>query len=145
MSNYYGIGRTNYFRVKDPELFKNDLINKYSGIHIESEERESKTDPSIAETWFCLFDDNPDGGGWNITIKDENEENCIPIDLWDILSEYLVDTDVTVIIQVGSEKYKYGVGTACAVNSKNEQIHISINDIYKLAVTLGPVITEAYY
>jgi hypothetical protein len=147
MSNYHGVGRTNYFRVKDPELFKNDLINNYGGIDISSEERISESDPSITETWFCLFDDNSDGCGWGIYKINEDDEEEVPerVELIDILPQYLVDTDVAVIVEAGSEKYIYLVGVASAVNSKGQTVSISIDDIYGQARTLGSVITHASF
>ena len=53
MATYVGVGRTNYFKVKDPAAFK-------AAIAAVSEEIMVHEHDGI----FCLFDQHVDGGGW---------------------------------------------------------------------------------
>ena len=48
-------------------------------------------------------------------------------------------------MEAGSEKLRYIVGYAEAINSRGERASIGLNDIYKLAENLGSSITVAEY
>jgi hypothetical protein len=132
MANHEGIGRTNYFRVRDPESFR-AAIATLSGVSLETE----------PEGRFCLLSDNPDGGGWSVTAApaddtdadldslDPSEEE--PLDLAEFLAGHLAEGEVAIIIESGHEQHSYCSGWALAVNAAGETRRVSLNDIYGLA------------
>lgn len=145
MSNYYGVGRTNYFKVKDPELFK-EAVNRLSGLLL--------VESSSCPGQFMLMDDNPDGGGWCVTdlsqprLDDFNteeeflrackawEESRDDFDLDEFISEHLADGEVAILLEVGHEQHRYLTGWAIAINNKGERRRVNLDDIYLLAEEL---------
>lgn len=135
MANFYGVGRTNYFRVKDVDAFS-AVLDTLCGVEAITSERDG-------ETWWALLDDNDDGGGWCVTWADEEKEDYP--DLLDVVAPHLIDGDVMVMVESGHEKHRFVTGIAHAINNKLELRSISIDDIYELAKPLGTTITEAAY
>jgi hypothetical protein len=79
-------------------------------------------------------------------MYDEETEENIELDWIEILANHLADDHVAVLMEVGTEKYRYLNGIAFAVNNKKEVIRISLDDIYEKAKeTLGSQITTATY
>jgi hypothetical protein len=136
MANYLGQGRTNYFRVKDPEAFTNEFA---------SYDVEIITSVGDGETLYGFLDNSLDGGGFSWSLYDDETEEFTDIDYLDAVSKHLADGEVCVLIEVGWEKYRYLNGIARAVNSKGEQREVSLTDIYKQAEELGSNITQAFY
>lgn len=145
MANYYGIGRTNYFAVKDAELFKDEMANY--PVEVVTREGEDGT------TLYGLLDANADGGGWEWSYVAELEgedgeviETDLEIDWAEVFARHLVDGWVAILMETGAEKYRYVSGYALAVNSKGESHEINLSrDIWKLAETLGENVTEVAY
>lgn len=75
-------------------------------------------------------------GGWTTVGFDETNEE-IELDLPAVVAEHLVDGDVAVLMECGSEKLRYLTGYATAVNAAGETKQITLDDIYELADTLG--------
>jgi hypothetical protein len=126
MANYYGIGRTNYFRVKDEAAFR-EAVEGLSGMTLRTR---SESD------LFMLMDDNPDGGGWCVLPKGADGEadwDAEYVDIADFLAAHLADGEVAIVMESGHEKYRYVTGWAIAVNSRGERKCVSIDDIYILA------------
>jgi hypothetical protein len=126
MANYYGIGRTNYFRVKDEAAFR-EAVEGLSGMTLRTR---SESD------LFMLMDDNPDGGGWCVLPKGADGEADLDaeyVDIADFLAAHLADGEVAIVMESGHEKYRYVTGWAIAVNSRGERKCVSIDDIYILA------------
>lgn len=152
MANYYGVGRTNYFKVKDPDAFKKALLY-LSGIRFDQ-----KSDGS-----FVLMDDNPDGGGWNVChemtgVDDPADwEHCVvdegegpgdvdTIDISLFIAPFLAEGEVAVVQEVGHEKYRYLIGWATAVDWRGNTKTVSIDDIYLWADTVaGRGVSPASY
>lgn len=128
MANYYGTGRTNYFRVKDAKKFRKEM----SRFAVEVIEQDGM---------FCLLDKNMDGGGF--TWWDEAREfDADPVEL---LAPHLADGEVLVMIETGHEKYRYLVGYAMAFNNTGDMEYLNLGDIYKQAARLGPNMTHAQH
>lgn len=49
------------------------------------------------------------------------------------------------LLEVGAEKLRYLTGTAVAVNSRGEQVGLSLDEVYARAAHLGATITTAHY
>lgn len=137
MANYYGTARTNYFAVKDPEKFMQEM----SELPCEVIQKKMPD----GETLYGVMDNNADGGGMDWTSWDEFDEPT-EIDWLEIFSRHLVDGHVAVLMEAGAEKHRYVIGYAHAVNSKNERVSIDLDDIYdRAAVALGSHITQVSY
>lgn len=121
MANYYEKARTNYFKVKDFTKFR-EFIDKFSSIELVVDEQKG----GIA----ILFDEEV---GVPSQYYDEDTDEYIEVDFTTELSEHLTDDSIAVIQAVGSEKLRFLSGYAIAVNSKNEQVSINIDEIYERA------------
>lgn len=140
MANYYGSGRTNYFRVKDFEKFIG-WLSKFSGIDL----------------WLGAFTDDKNMVGFGIesddgclpsefvTEDEDMEEVPVAVDFLFELSEHLDEGQVAVFMHAGNEKLRYITGYAEAINSKGEREVISLDHIYEIAKKLGEHCTEACY
>lgn len=121
MANYYGNSRSNYFKVKDKEKFKNFLDSMYDMEYIEDSE---------GRVGFLV---SGEGGSIPCEIWDENADEYVELDFDRLLAQHLQDGEVAIYQEVGAEKLRYLVGYSIAVNSKGERVAVSINDIYRLA------------
>ena len=134
MANYYGKVRTNYFAVKDPEAFREDIMNY--PVEMISQEQDGQM--------LFGFLDTDEGGLPNSTYNEETDEDTEII--WeDLFIKHLADDWVAIIMEVGSEKHRYFQGFASAYNNKGESKHISLEDIYDVAKYLGEVVPHASY
>jgi len=134
MANYYGKVRTNYFAVKDPEAFREDIMNY--PVEMISQEQDGQV--------LFGFLDTDEGGLPNTTYNEETDED-IEIVWEDLFIKHLADDWVAIIMEVGSEKHRYFQGFASAYNNKGESKHISLEDIYDVAKYLGEVVPHASY
>lgn len=136
MANYYGQSRTNYFAVKDAELFEKELENHYVEVI-------TKEINGVTLYGFIDTDDNGNGLSWQVYNEDEDEHE--DFDWIEFLAKHVANDHVAILMEVGSEKYRYFMGNAWAVNSKGETKTISLDNIYTLAEELGHHITTATY
>ena len=136
MANYIGQGRSNYFVVKDADAFRAEF--EQYGVEI----IERAVD---GETLYGFMDNDGDGGGLSWSRYNEETEDFEDIDYLDAVSKHLAEGEVCIIIESGSEKYRYLNGVAYAVNSKGERKVVSLTDIYEQAKELGSNITQAQY
>jgi hypothetical protein len=137
MANYYGQARTNYFQVKDLKAWRDELSN------YPVELIETKDDDGTIKVGF--MDANQDGGGLDWQVYDDEGEEA-ELDWTDILARHLADKEVAILMEVGSEKYRYLTGWAMAVNNKKETREISLSkDIMAVAQELGDNVTGATY
>ena len=120
MANYYGKGRSNYFKVKEPDAFVKAL-EEFPDLeyHRDNEGR------------FMIMDSNPNGGGWPTSLYNEKSDDYIDLDLPGVIAKHLDDDAVAVLMEVGSEKYRFLLGWAVAINNKGERETINISDIYE--------------
>lgn len=136
MANYYGQTRTNYFAVKDPEAFKQELA-KYP-VEIITQEKDGVT-------LYGFLDNDPNGGGSIDEYWDEADGNSVEIDWVEVFKRHLADDWIAVIVSSGAEKYRYVSGFALAYNNTGEFVGLDLSDIYTLASHLGTKTTIAEY
>lgn len=120
MANYYGVGRTNFFQVKDPNGFEAEM-RKY-GLIVQ-----------LDDDFAMLVSENEGGFEWSY----QDDETDLDIDYSDVFRRHLVDGAVAVIMEVGNEKLNYLGGYAVAYNNKGESREVSLGDIFTLAKELG--------
>lgn len=138
MVDYYSIGRTNYFAVKNIEIFKQDLesLREYlnSGFEIIEDQKED-------QIVFCLtFEDGIPSYYYNAETGEEFD-----VEFTDILSTHLADDWVCIIMETGSESLRFLSGYSVAFNNKGEQKYVALESIYDLSKELGKNITDCSY
>lgn len=165
MADYLAKSRTNYFRVTDLESFTADLIrhgltpgdwNDHSDLILDSGTT-NRPEGAIAlfyeGDWPML---DADSVAMRLDLEDPEDPagtgQPTPSDydeLYELIAAHLVDTDVAVLISVGSEKMAYFGGAALAVNSRGDIQRVMLDDIYakaaKLKLTPDSVVTDASY
>ena len=130
MSTYIAQSRSNYFKVKDEELFR-----KFCGQY-ELEILAPDAKSADRRFGFLFY------GSLPMDRTDDND-NWIEADLVQELSQQLAPGEVAVVIQVGWEKMAVLTGYARAVNDKGETVEVNLTDIYRLAEQrFGVVPTE---
>lgn len=121
MANYYGNSRSNYFKVKDVDKFKEFLNSMYDMEYIED---------LNGRVGFLV---TGEGGSIPCEIWDEEADEYVELDFDKLLAQHLQDDQVAIYQEVGAEKLRYLVGYSIAVNSKGETAMVNINDIYRIA------------
>lgn len=134
MANWYGKARTNYFKVLDPEKFREEMAG-YEVTVIESWAPHGDV-PHIHE------DDPPyvgliaatEDGDWPSSILqegvDENGdpwEDYVDIDFPEIVRPHLAEDQVALFFTVGNEKARYLTGHAVAVINTEDRDFLTIN------------------
>lgn len=136
MATYHGVGRSNYFAVKDVAALEEALRD--SGIDVEHE-------PSHGEGVVVLINDNGDGGDWQFWSESKDEDIYVP----DLLADHLLPGEVAICVHIGNEKMRYLGGHAVATHADGRQITLRLSDIYDLAAAEFGVerhtISEAEY
>ena len=167
MSDWYGNSRSNYFKVKDVEKFK-EFLSKWGAEYI-STEKEVNIDscqkclsgePNASCDKYinhmvgeCLGDKEKtvlhgflgeeDNGGLPSHYLDE--ASGIEYDFDDFTKElatHLKDSEVAVMFEVGAEKLRYVTGFAMALNSKGETRFLNLDGIYTLGLELRLEVTR---
>ena len=127
MANWIGLTRSNYFKVKDVEKFK-EFVARFPELTLLNDE-----DATDEEPRFGFYEN--DGGRLpserDVTDADGMVE-AVEIDFVDELAKHL-DKDVAVIHQAGYESARYASGFAIAVSHTGEKIELSLTDIYAIA------------
>lgn len=132
MANYYGVGRTSYVKVRDPDAFK-EAMSRYP---VEVIEKDGK---------YGLLDSDPDGGGWCWTRWDDNgdHEDDDPVDL---IAPHMQDDQVMIMVEAGHEKYRYVNAYALVFNSGGDCKTINLSDaVEELAKSMGGDFTRPEY
>ena len=132
MANYIAVCRTNYFKVKDIDAFLEEM-ESIPDIKVDVEK----------DKGCVIMGNNADGAGWP-SMKQDGDE-MVEFDLPENVSRHLEDGEVAIFIECGSEKLCYLVGYAEAINNQGEREEVTINDIYKKALSLGNNVTRAEY
>jgi|BioPla2DNA2_1021312.scaffolds.fasta_scaffold60553_2 hypothetical protein len=121
MANYIAYARSNYFKVKDEEKFKN-FIRDFDLTLIKDE---------VNGEFLCGF--LTDEYGITDQIYNEETDEFEEVDFIKELSKHIADGYVAIVQQVGYENYRYFTGYAIAVNNKDERLIINLSDITDLA------------
>ena len=169
MANYYPKCRSNYFAVKDPELFKLfcDLWNvdcwEEKGLYgfgvlgdngypnYATIEVPKMCEGCERECFFCPCHNCEASNGCIDCPAEPEDDDEVAIyefdcnDFENQLIAQLVDGHVAIIIEIGYEKFRYLNGYAVALNSKGERRLVNLDDIYKIASEIGTSITRAEY
>lgn len=130
MANYTGAARSNYFEVRDEECFL-AWVATLPGVVAETKRNKD------GEERFALLCADGDCGGWPSFRSRDDGLDDEEIDLPAELSGYLADGSVAVLEEAGSEKLRYVVGYAIAVNHEGEVLSVDIQDIYRLVEDAG--------
>jgi hypothetical protein len=136
MANFYGQARSNYFAVKDAGSFL-DEMTQYP-VEVITQEKDGVT-------LYGFVDADADGGADVWSKWDEDKAETVEIDWAEVFKRHLQDDWVAVIMECGSEKYRYLSGFTIAYNNKGETKSLGLSDIYSLASGIGSKITEASY
>lgn len=134
MANYYGFGRSNYFKVKDIEDFKRLLANSECTPIWKGSKKLSEIDTSDLVGFLCTSEDGQ-------PTADED------VDFFNQLSTILDQNYVVIFQSIGNEKLRYLNGYSIAIDARGNQLHISLDDIYGKAQSHfdNETITEAIY
>lgn len=134
MANYTGSARTNMFRVKDIDAFKEAAAEIGIGVWV--------GDPTTG--LVSAYNEDSDGGGWPTWIYREPPEDApedfeedVEVDLAAFVAPHLADGSVSIFFEVGAEKLRYLIGTALAVNAAGETRFLSLDDMFETAKELG--------
>lgn len=153
MANYYANFRTNYFKVKDAEKFKQWADQIGVEVYLSHEKqmwaifpgKHDDTGSIPTNRWVPdnINDEELITQGWT---EEEISEGYQEIDFLKELSGHLEEDQVAVVMEAGSEKLRYLNGYAGAVNAAGEVVEINLDQIYELAQkTFGIKPTLAQY
>lgn len=115
MANYRCAIRTNYFRVKDPDAFR-EFMSRVQGWELDPELWEKKSDDGTLRFGFGCYGDIigycPEGFGPKDDDFDPDE--CYDLFLSE-LTEHVADDDAILIIEGGNEKLACVVGCVTVI------------------------------
>ena len=139
MANYYESARSNYFKVKDLEAFKEDL-DKFDGIQIVDGD---SADPNRAGRVCLLATDE----SFPSECYDDNGDEIPDMTLDKVIAKHLTEDSVFIAMGAGAEKLRYICGWAYAIDCTGEMVHINLDNIYELAKAKfeGKEVTGAQY
>lgn len=132
MANYQATTRSNYFRVKDAKAFE-QWCRKRS-LEFWNERRAENPE----DVFYAITDPSGENCGWPNYDSATDQYFDFPAELTD----HLNPEDVAVLLEIGSEKLRYLVGTAIAVHPDGRTIAVSLDEIYERARhAFGPKVT----
>jgi len=121
MANYYGQARTNYFRVKDAEAF----IAEMSTLPVQVITHE---DEEAGDTFYGFMDDSQDGAGLSWSTWDDETDEDIEINWIDVLQRHVAPGWSAILMEVGSEKYRYFNAYAVVVTESGHK-ELNLEDL----------------
>ena len=116
MANYCCAIRSNYFRVKDEEKFRELMSHVYG-----SEDEISLFEEVLDNQKFFGFGLYGSIAG----LCNENEDEDV-----DALQECVADDDAVIILESGNEKLRYIIGGATIITSKSSE-YVDITSVAK--------------
>jgi len=133
MANWYGLSRTNTFKVKDEATFR-AWADTLSEVELFEEE----------EDRFGFY--TTGDGMWPSCRYQEECDDWSEMDFAEELAVHLAEGEAAVLITVGHEKARYGTGYALAIRSDGKTLAVNIDDIYtKVRRKWGVATTRAEY
>ena len=110
MANYECVSRTNYFHVKDAELFRTFMDTVIADdLHL-WEEKDNNSNTVFA--FGCE--------GTIYGIPDENGDSSLDL-FFEELQKYIADNDAAILTEAGHEKLRYVTGYATIVTQTDMQ------------------------
>jgi len=109
--------RSNYFRVRNVRNFRR-FCTRYGLTVVRTSEGKS------FQYGFLLEEPLPTG-------RTDSKGEWIETDFLGELSRLLARREVAVVMEVGSEKMRYLIGYAAAVDARGRRIQIALSDIYR--------------
>lgn len=117
MANWCGVGRSNYFKVRDNEAFADFMEQTLTSMTAQYDvEKES--------WWIRLTDEN--GFDWNSSDEDGG------IDHISEFASHLQENEIAIFIEIGAEKLRYLTGFALGIAWNGELTQLNLNEIYEL-------------
>jgi hypothetical protein len=138
MANYYSMGRTNYFAVKNLDLFKEEM-DKISDVSRPIDVWENKDGENTISVALGFPEGLPD-----TYYNEDTDEDC-ELDWVQIIRTHLEDDWVCIIQEIGWEKLRYLTGYALAFNNKHGIDRTDLYEIYEAGEHLGKYCTQAMY
>lgn len=134
MADYVSAVRSNYFKVKSLEAFR-EFCDEYDLEMVEGE------DGLVAFYKEGLNEGIPE------TRYDEETADIVPVDFCGELAKHLDENYVAVIREIGREKMRYLIGRTIAVHPSGREITVDLDDIYEKVERLWPdkQITDCSY
>ncbi len=132
MADWYGSARSNYFRVKDVERFR-ELCSRWNITFIRKTENVNGVETEHPDLVGFLCEG--DSGGLPGYRYEKGEGEDAPEKEYEFedflheLSGLLAEGEVAVMVEAGAEKLRYVTGYALAVNSKGETESVSLDCI----------------
>ena len=124
MGTYNCTIRTNYFRVKDEEMFRKLMDRVYGTSEVMLFERESEN-----HTKFFGFGCYGELSGLALS-KDEEDPDCEESSYEEFLSrlsQHVAEDDAVIIMEAGAEKMNYVVGSTIII-TKNDIQYIDMTN-----------------
>jgi hypothetical protein len=117
MADYIAQTRSNYFRVRNARNFRR-FCARYNLQVVRTDEDEQ------LRYGFLSYEPIPTG-------RTDTKGEWIETDFLQELSRHLVRGEVAIVMEIGSEKMRYLVGYAAAVDARGRRIQIALSDIYR--------------
>ena len=131
MANETGFARTNYFRVKDQDAFRQFVESCAGEVTIVTKDKDASLIALLASE-----------GYWPSTRIDEETDEEQDIVFLDEVANHLADGQICIVMEAGFCGGRYCYGEATAFDNAGRQTNVSLADIYaaaerKFAITGG--------
>ena len=153
MANWYGMARSSYVRVKDPEAFKK-YVEMFPATCI------TERNPETGEVLYGWYSDDENGNipmAWFQEEELEELEKLIPhlfeeeaIDqdhsILDYIHHFFEENEVMIVLEAGSEKARYVTGSGIAINHEGKHSAIELySSLIKQAKEDGLLTDKSHY
>ena len=128
MADWKGKARSNYFEVKDEFAFNAWAERRQVTVAFKLRDIGKRKDVRTVAIFA-----NTEDGSWPTYSMAEDDD----VDFVNEVSDHLIDGEVVVLMEVGSEKscYVTGVAQAFDIRGRESLVRISLDDIYLAAAT----------
>jgi hypothetical protein len=130
MAQLVAKSRTNYFRVKDVDVFR-ESMNTCSLTVRQSEDGR-----------VCVLAEDTDCGLWPTSIYDETLDDDVHVDVASLIAGHLERGQVCIIQEISYERLRSLTGWAMAINADGEERFIELSSIMSLAKELTDADTD---
>lgn len=135
MANYWATTRSNYFKVKDAEAFK-EWLAAWGDLVLMTEEQDG-------QALYGFYVDSGEGlPSFRLNSETEDYEDY---DFMAGLAKHLAEDWVAIVMEAGAVKVRYVTGWAVAINSEGHYRRVRLGQIYGLAAKLGEHVTNCEY